>query len=232
MATENVTNLDSPSHVAIIMDGNRRWAKSQNLTASDGHRAGFERFKEIVQLCFDKGIKYVTVYAFSTENWKRTGPEVSGLMSLMTYAIKHEIQSYKSKNIQVNVIGRREDLPKSIGKEIDKIEGETANRTENILNVAISYGGKDEIVRAANIALEKGLEITDQSITDHLYTAGQPNPDLIIRTGGEHRLSNFLLWQSDYSELYFTDVLWPDFDASELEQALAFYSNIKRNFGR
>lgn len=225
-------NLEVPRHVAIIMDGNRRWAREKNLKNEEGHRAGFERFKEIVQATFDLGVKYVTVYAFSTENWKRTDEEVGTLMSLMTHAIKNEIQAYKNKNIRVNIIGQRSDLPEDLQQEIGKIETETADKDENTLNVAISYGGKAEIVDAVNHIEANGEKITEQSISDNLYTAGQPNPDLVIRTGGQPRLSNFLMWQTDYSEIYFTDVLWPDFDLGELDKALDFYTKIKRNFGK
>jgi len=232
MADREVINQDIPTHVAIIMDGNRRWAKSRGLAAKDGHRAGFERFKEIVQLCFDRGVKYVTVYAFSTENWKRTDEEVGALMGLMTYAVKNEIQNYKKKNIRVNIIGRRSDLTSALQTDLAEIERETFNKDGNILNVAISYGGKAEILMAAQEVFNSDEELTEETIDSHLYTAGQPNPDLLIRTGGQHRLSNFLLWQTDYTELYFTDTLWPDFKAGELDKALGFYTKIKRNFGK
>ena len=232
MANENVPNQDLPSHVAIIMDGNRRWATGKNLDIKEGHKAGFERFKEIVQLCFDKGIKYVTIYAFSTENWKRTDEEVGALMGLMTYAIKNEIQAYKKKNIRVNIIGRHEDLSPELRKEVEKIEVETASKDGNVLNAAISYGGKTEIVNAVNQILAAEESVTEENISRHLYTKDQPNPELVIRTGGQHRLSNFLLWQTDYSEIYFTDTLWPDFTPAELDKALAFYTQVKRNFGK
>jgi len=225
-------STELPSHVAIIMDGNRRWAKEQGLATKEGHMAGFERFKEIVQLCFDRGVKYVTVYAFSTENWKRTDEEVGALMGLMTHAIKNEIKLYREKNIRVNIIGNHDDLPANLKTEIENIEKETVNKNGNVLNVAISYGGKAEIVRAAKEALVNAGEITEESLEERLYTSGQPDPELIIRTGGQHRLSNFLLWQAAYSEMYFTNALWPEFDATELDKALAFYTNIKRNFGK
>lgn len=232
MSDPNAPVLDLPSHVAIIMDGNRRWAEKKGLAVNEGHKAGYERFKEIVQLCFDCGVKYVTVYAFSTENWKRTDEEVGALMGLMTHAIKNEIQAYTDKNIRVNIIGRHEDLPNDLRLEIEKIEQETVGKNENTLNVAISYGGKAEIVDAVRKIEKMGEEITEKNIADNLYTKGQPNPDLVIRTGGQPRLSNFLMWQTDYSEIYFTDVLWPDFDSNELDKALSFYAKIKRNFGK
>lgn len=232
MADLNRPNLDIPYHVAIIMDGNRRWAKEHGAKIEEGHRKGFERFKEIVQLCFDKGIKYVTVYAFSTENWQRTEQEVGALMGLMTNAITNEIKSYQGKNIRVNIIGRIKDLPKNLQDEIQKIEKETAGKDEHVLNVAISYGGKEEIVSAIKKIEEKCEEVTEENISKNLYTTGQPNPDLVIRTGGQPRLSNFLMWQTDYSEIYFTDVLWPDFTSKELDKAIDFYTKIKRNFGK
>jgi undecaprenyl diphosphate synthase len=232
MSSSDLPNTLLPSHVAIIMDGNRRWAAGQNKQANDGHRAGFERFKEIVQLCFDKGVKYVTVYAFSTENWKRTDEEVGALMGLMSYAVKNEVKNYKKKNIRVNIIGRRNDLSPELQSELAEIEAETHDKDGNVLNVAISYGGKNEIVDAVRVVLASGAEVTTESIAKNLYTKDQPNPELVIRTGGEHRLSNFLLWQTDYSELYFTDTLWPDFDETQLDTALNFFSKQKRNFGK
>jgi len=232
MTTADPDNQSIPTHVAIIMDGNRRWAKSKGLQASFGHKEGFERFKEIVQLCFDRGVKYVTVYAFSMENWKRTEEEVTGLMGLMSHAIKNEIQDYRSKDIRVNIIGRKQDLSEDLQVEVGNIEQETADKGSNVLNVAISYSGKSEIVDSVNKIIAKGDIVTEDSISANLYTAGQPDPELIIRTGGNPRLSNFLIWQSDYSEIYFTDVLWPDFSENELDKALSFYSKIKRNFGK
>ncbi len=232
MTTPDPDNQTVPTHVAIIMDGNRRWAKNKGLDTNSGHREGYERFKEIVDLCFAKGVKNVTVYAFSTENWKRTEDEVGGLMNLMTFAIKNEIQNYKDRDTRVNIIGRKRNLPQNLQKELVNIESETADRRGSVLNVALSYGGRAEIVDAVNMAITKGEKITEDSISANLYTAGQPDPDLIIRTGGNPRLSNFLIWQSSYSEIYLTDVLWPDFNENELDKALAFFSDIKRNFGK
>jgi undecaprenyl diphosphate synthase len=232
MVSSKASNQLSLAHIAFIMDGNRRWAEKHKLLAKEGHNAGFERFKEIVQLCFDKGIGYVTVYAFSTENWKRTEEEIGTLMSLMTHAIKNEIQNYRDKNIKVNIIGRKDDLPQPLQLEIEKIEQTTSEKDEFVLNVALSYGGKEEVVQSVRKAILAGKEISETTIEEGLYTAGQPNPDLIIRTGGQPRLSNFLMWQSFYSEIYFTDTLWPDFDANELDKAITFFSDIKRNFGK
>ncbi len=232
MTSADPDNQPVPTHIAFIMDGNRRWAKNRGLNISEGHKEGFERFKEIVDLCFAKGIKYVTVYAFSTENWKRTEEEVGGLMALMSHAIKVEIQNYRDRDTRINIIGRKQDLPLDLQKELAEIETETVDRRANTLNVAISYGGRAEIVDAVQKIIQKNGEVTEKEISDNLYTAGQPEPELIVRTGGNPRLSNFLTWQSIYSEVYFTDVLWPDFSGAELDKALSFYYNIKRNFGK
>jgi undecaprenyl diphosphate synthase len=160
MTTADPKDQPVPSHIAIIMDGNRRWAKNKGLSINLGHREGYERFKEIVDLCFKYGVKYVTVYAFSTENWKRTEEEVGGLMSLMTYAIKNEIQSYKDRDTRVNIIGRKQDLPAELRGELGRIETDTADRKGTVLNVALSYGGKTEIVDAVNKVIEKGDKVT------------------------------------------------------------------------
>jgi undecaprenyl diphosphate synthase len=232
MTTADPDNQAIPSHVAIIMDGNRRWAKNKGLQVNMGHKEGYERFKEIVNLCFEKGVKYVTVYAFSTENWKRSKDEVSGLMGLMSYAIKNEVQNYRERDIKVNIIGRKHDLPDNLKKELEDIESETADKKSNVLNVALSYGGKAEIVDAVNRIITNGGDVTEESISENLYTAGQPDPELIIRTGGNPRLSNFLMWQASYSEIYVTDVLWPDFNPVELDKAFVFFGEINRNFGK
>jgi undecaprenyl diphosphate synthase len=222
-----------PKHIAIIMDGNRRWAKNKGLAPLMGHKKGYERFKEIADYCIEIGIRHLTVYAFSTENWKRSEDEVKGLMDLLRFGIKTEQKRLASKDFQIKVIGRKSDLPQDIQEAIYEVEKNTAGNTSGVLNIAISYGGKAEVVDAVNEALKAGAtEITENIITENLYTLGQPDPDLIIRTGGEHRLSNFLLWQSSYAELYFTDTLWPDFSPEELDKAIEFFVKIKRNFGK
>lgn len=214
------------------MDGNRRWAKKRGLPVIEGHRQGYERFKEIVEYSRQKGVQTVTVYAFSTENWKRTEEEVRGLMDLLRFGIKSEQNRLKKENFRIKIIGRVTDLPVDIQESIQLAETDTAENTGGQLNIAISYGGQAEIVDAVNKALEEGQKISEKTISEHLYTAGQTNPDLIIRTGGERRLSNFLLWQSSYAELYFTDILWPDFAPVELDKAIEYFTKIKRNFGK
>jgi len=217
------------------MDGNRRWAKKHGKPAASGHQEGYKRFKEIGDLCRKRGIKTVTVYAFSTENWKRDDEEVSNLMDLLRYALNQEIDRLDKENVRVKIIGRRDDLSKDLQDLIARGEEKTKNNDGGNLNIAISYGGREEITGAVKKIVASGIapeEITEETVEQNLYTAGQSDPDLVIRCGGQNRLSNFLLWQLAYAEIYFTDVLWPDFDETELNKALDFFDNIKRNFGK
>jgi undecaprenyl diphosphate synthase len=232
MSEQTETVEIPPTHVAIIMDGNRRWATQRGLAVELGHREGFKRFKEIADYAFDLGIKYLTFYAFSTENWRRTKEEVSGLMSLARFVIEKELPKYKDRDTRVRVIGHRADWPADIAEKIAVVEHDTANHKANNLNIAFSYGGQTEIVEAVKTIIEAGEEVSVYSISRHVYTAGQPNPDMVIRTGGQPRLSNFLMWQSGYSEIYLSDTLWPDFSKKEFDNAITFYHNIKRNFGK
>lgn len=227
-------NNSLPKHVAVIMDGNRRWAKSRGKPAVSGHREGYKNFVEIGEKCRNKGINTLTVYAFSTENWKRDKDEVEGLLDLLRESIKKETNRLEKENIRLKMIGRIKDLPEDLQEAILDGEKRTKDCTGGDLNVALSYGGRAEIVDAVQKLLNSGKkidEITEESISENLYTSGQPEPDLIIRTGGTKRLSNFLMWQSAYSEVYFSDTLWPDFNEAELDKALEFYANVKRNFG-
>ena len=222
-------------HLAIIMDGNRRWAKDNNLPAALGHREGYKRFREIGDLCRQKGIRTITVYAFSTENWKRNDEEVSDLMDLLRFALNQEIGRLDKENIRVRIIGRRDDLSQDLQDLIARAEEQTKDNDSGDLNIAISYGGREEITNAVKKIVASGIapeSINEETVEKNLYTAGQNDPDLLIRCGGQKRLSNFLLWQLAYSEIYFTDVLWPDFDAAELEKALEFFDKTKRNFGK
>lgn len=224
-----------PKHVAIIMDGNRRWAKKRLKPASFGHREGYKRFVEIGELCRKKGIHTLTVYAFSTENWKRDKEEIDDLMELLREGIKKETKRLEKENIRLRMIGRREDLPEDLQEAILDGEQRTKNSNGGDLNVALSYGGRAEIVEAVKRALKSGKkidDITEESVSENLYTSGQSEPELIIRTGGTKRLSNFLMWQSAYSEVYFSDTLWPDFNETELDKALEFFENVSRNFGK
>lgn len=222
------------NHLGIIMDGNRRWAKSKNLPALKGHSKGYDKIKEIGELCLKKGIKILTVYAFSTENWSRSKEEVGYLMKLLKNAMVNEIEYFKKQNIRVCVIGRISDLSSDMQKSIKKMEQATKDCKKGLLNIAISYGGRVEIVNAIKKIIQKKTapdKITEETVNNNLYTAGLPDPDLIIRTSGEQRLSGFLLWQSSYSELYFPSVCWPDFSESDLDKAIDWFENRNRRFG-
>lgn len=226
-----------PCHVGIIMDGNGRWAKKRGMPRSFGHQKGASVFKTISRYCRDKGIKYLTVYAFSTENWKRSSEEVSGIMELFREYLK-DVKNYTKDNIRVNFIGDRSVLDDDIVALMEDTEQTSRDYTSMTLNIAINYGGIPEIthsfkqiankIKNGEISIE---DVTEEEISNNLYTSGQPNPDLIIRTGGEYRLSNFLTYQSAYSELYFTDVLWPDFSPKDIDKAVEEFSKRNRRFG-
>jgi undecaprenyl diphosphate synthase len=231
----NVNNL--PEHIAIIMDGNRRWAKKNNLNTAQGHKEGAENLKRISKFANKIGIKYLTVYAFSTENWKRSEEEVGAIMKLLKFYILDFFKSY-DENIKVNVIGKIGDLPKDLQKEIRSVEEKTKNNTGLVLNIAFNYGGRDEIVTAVKTITQKVLDgklkiddITENEISNSLYTAGQPDPDLLIRTSGEERISNFLPWQISYSEFVFTDKYWPEYSNSDLLESIQIYQKRTRRFG-
>lgn len=222
-----------PQHIAIIMDGNGRWAKKRGLPRSAGHAAGAKTFKQIARYCNKIGIKYLTVYAFSTENWKRPETEVKGIMDLFRSYLK-DVDNFKGENIRLEFIGDREPLADDIKKLMEHAEEESANATGLHLNMAINYGGRDEIVHAVKAIIKEGIpadKITEDVVSAHLYTAGQPDPDFIIRPSGEYRLSNYLIWQSAYAEYWFSDVLWPDFKPKHLDKALEDFSNRNRRFG-
>ena len=209
-----------PTHIAIIMDGNGRWAKNRNLPRSAGHVAGAKTFKDIARYCNKIGLKYLTVYAFSTENWKRPKQEVDGIMNLLRDYLK-DAENFKDENIKVKFIGNLEPLAEDIKALIEKNEKGSENATGLTLNIAINYGGRDEITNAVKKITQKGIspeEITEQLISDNLYTNYCPDPDFIIRPSGEYRLSNFLIWQSAYAEYWFSDILWPDFKPKHLER--------------
>ena len=222
-----------PTHIAIIMDGNGRWAKKRSMPRSAGHVAGAKTFKNIARYCNKIGLKYLTVYAFSTENWKRPKEEVDGIMNLLRDYLK-DAENFKSDNIKVNFIGNREVLAEDIKELMRKDEEGSADATGLTLNIAINYGGKDEITRAVREIVKEGIpaeEITEEVISNHLYTAGMPDPDFIIRPSGEYRLSNYLIWQSAYAEYWFSDILWPDFKPKHLEKAIDEYNHRHRRFG-
>ncbi len=226
-----------PVHIGIIMDGNGRWAKKRGMPRSVGHQKGAAVFKTISRYCRDCGIKYLTVYAFSTENWKRSSEEVSGIMNLFREYLK-DVKNYTKENIRVKFIGDRSVLDDDIVALMEDTEKTSEAYDSMTLNIAINYGGIPEITNAARICAEKvkngELSVEDiaaEVIEKELYTGSQPAPDLIIRTGGEYRLSNFLTWQSAYSELYFCDVLWPDFDKKHIDEALKEFAKRNRRFG-
>ena len=236
------TNLDLsrlPRHVAIIMDGNGRWAQRRRKPRLYGHKAGADSVSNIVETCREIGIKYLTLYAFSSENWRRPEQEVSGLMSILKRYLESELPRMQKNDIRLMSIGDRERLPEPVREALVKTIEATSGNTQLTLNLALSYGGRDELVRAAKkisrLCLDGRLEvdaISDQIISDNLDTYGIPDPDLLIRTGGESRLSNFLLWQVSYAEIYFTDVMWPDFRKDVFLQALTDYQVRERRFGR
>ncbi len=225
-------NSSVPVHVAIIMDGNGRWAEKRGLPRTAGHKEGVKTVKRIVEAASDAGIKYLTLYAFSTENWKRSKEEVNFLLNLFVEAINGYLEELKQNNVKLKFIGDIEGLPYFLRKVISYSEKVTASANGLVLNIAINYGGRREIIRAVKKICKKGLkDVTEESFSDFLYTKGQPDPDIIVRTSGEQRLSNFLLYQSAYSELFFTDTLWPDFTADEFKEILKLFSLRKRRFG-
>ena len=220
-------------HLAVIMDGNGRWAERRHLPRLMGHRAGADALDRCMHYCKAAGVRYLTVYAFSTENWKRSEDEVSGLMKLLSGFIASKEKTLVKEGVRFRVIGRRTDLSEKLQGEIAALEEKTKGGDFTLV-VALSYGGRDEIVRAAaKLAgrADPSAPVTEQDFASCLDTAGIPDPDLIIRTSGEQRISNFLLWQAAYAELYFTDVLWPDFDQAEFDKALESYSKRERRMG-
>jgi undecaprenyl diphosphate synthase len=225
--------MSIPSHLAIIIDGNRRWAKKNSLEFFNGHKKGMDNVKTIGESCRKKGIKILTLYVFSTENWNRSKKEVNYLMKLFNLVFnKNNINDLHQKGIVVKIIGQIDKLPKALQNKILEAEGLTKNNKKGVLNLAISYGGKADIIQAIKEIVKKKKPINEEEISNHLWTKKLPDPDLIIRTGGEQRLSNFLIWQSAYSELYFTKKLWPDFTINDLDKALKDYSQRQRRFGR
>ena len=222
-------------HIAIIMDGNRRWAVSKGLASMFGHKKGVEALKTVLKACHNFGVKYLTVYAFSTENWNRTNAEVDFLMKLLADTIKNEINELDENEVVVRFIGDLTKLPESLRAILDSATEKTKNNTGVNLQIAFNYGGRDEIIHAVKNIVNSGLradEITEEIIDANLYTAGIPSPDLLIRTGGEKRISNFLLWQCAYSEIYVTDVFWPDFGENTLAEAIQDFAHRQRRWGK
>lgn len=236
------TQLDPerlPAHIAIIMDGNGRWAKQRNFPRIMGHKAGVDPVRMAAETCAQLGLQALTLYAFSVENWKRPRHEVEGLWRLLRYYLRRELPNLMRNRIRLVAIGRIESLPDPVQRELEIVMRKTADNRGMRLNLAINYGGRTELVDAVNTALDNArlegtldsLEFTEETIARQLYTAGLKDPDLLIRTSGEMRVSNFLLWQIAYAELYITETLWPDFTRAELLQAIFEYQNRDRRFG-
>ncbi|MFV8359578.1 isoprenyl transferase [Flavobacterium sp. LS1P3] len=237
LETINKNNL--PKHLAIIMDGNGRWAKQQGLLRAFGHESGTKSVKVIIEASAKLGIEFLTLYAFSTENWNRPKLEVETLMKVLINSLKKELVTLQKNNIKLNAIGNLEKLPKSAQKELLDVIDKTKDNTQMTLTLALSYGSREEIVSAVRNICNKVKNniisidtIDDSIINEHLYTQNLPDVDLLIRTSGEHRISNFLLWQIAYAELYFTDILWPDFKEQDLYEAIISYQKRERRFGK
>jgi undecaprenyl diphosphate synthase len=227
--------MSVPKHIGIIMDGNRRWAKQRGLTTAQGHRAGLENLSRVVQACADRGVSIVTVYAFSTENFKnRSAQEVADLFDLLVNGLRREAKRMRAIGVKLDFLGELKRLPERVQRNMKEAVTVLKDNERIKCNILFNYGGRGEIVRAIQALIESGKpakEINEELVQQHLYTSGQPDPDLIIRTGGELRISNFLIWQMSYSELYFTDALWPDFDEKEIDKALEEYARRERRFG-
>jgi len=223
-----------PRHLAVIMDGNGRWAKARGLSRSEGHRAGTETAKRLVTRCRELGIAHLTLYTFSKENWKRPQDEVRTLFDLLVRFLNNELGSLVEQDIRFNVLGELDDFPFAVRQVLSHVLKKTAHCRSMTLNLALNYSGRAEILRACRRLIEQGVrpdDVTEERFSAELFTAGQPDPDLVIRTSGEIRISNYLLWQSAYAEYYFTGVFWPDFDDAQLDKALDAYAGRQRRFG-
>lgn len=239
---DNITTIDTnnlPRHLAIIMDGNGRWAKQKGMLRAFGHENGTKSVRETVEACAKLGIENLTLYAFSTENWNRPKLEVDTLMKLLVSSLKKEVPTLQDNNIKLNTIGNTNLLPANAKKQLLEVIELTKNNTHMTLTLALSYGSREEIIMAVKSISEKvqtnqlqTADISESTITQHLYTSNLPDVDLLIRTSGEQRISNFLLWQAAYAELYFTNVLWPDFREKDLHEAIISYQKRERRFGK
>jgi undecaprenyl diphosphate synthase len=226
--------MDTLRHLAIIPDGNRRWAASRGVPALEGHRRGYEKIKDVARLCFDRGIPMLTVFAFSTENWKRAEQEVSYLMNLLRKALEKDTDEYVERGVRLKILGERRGLPEGMAETIEAADAKSASGERGQINICLNYGGRAEIVEGMRRLIAEGArpeDLTEEKVAAALWTGGLPDPDLIIRTSGERRLSGFLTWSSAYAELLFTEKHWPDFDAEALEAALADFEGRKRRFG-
>lgn len=228
MATDRLV----PHHIAVVMDGNGRWANRRFLPRVAGHKQGVDALHECVKACAERGVKVLTVFAFSSENWERPADEVSGLMELLAKALARKVAQLSIDGIQIHFIGERDSLSDSLKRGFEQAENATAHNLKLILNICFNYGGRWDIAQAASKLIAKGHSITPASLNSEMSLGHVSDPDLVIRTGGEQRLSNFLLWQAAYSELYFSDKLWPDFDAAALDEAIDEFNRRERRFGK
>ncbi|MEY3782592.1 MAG: hypothetical protein RIS97_770 [Pseudomonadota bacterium] len=228
MATDRLV----PHHIAVVMDGNGRWANRRFLPRVAGHKQGVDALHECVKACAERGVKVLTVFAFSSENWERPADEVSGLMELLAKALAREVVQLSKEGIQIHFIGERDSLSDSLKRGFEQAENATAHNLKLIFNICFNYGGRWDIAQAASKLIAKGLSITPASLNSEMSLGHVSDPDLVIRTGGEQRLSNFLLWQAAYSELYFCDKLWPDFDTAALDEAIDEFNRRERRFGK
>ena len=234
MGKERTSDATGPTHVAIIMDGNGRWALHRGLPRIAGHRAGTENLRRILEGCGELGIRYLTLYAFSTENWGRPLEEVRGLLGILEDVIDRELQELSDRGVQLRHIGTLDRLQPKLRDKVLKAVEDTRHNNRLVLSVAFNYGGRAEIVHAIRHMIQDGVSpgnVNDALVSQYLFTSGVPDPDLVIRTSGELRISNFLIWQAAYAEWYFTDVFWPDFDENELRKAVEIYRNRERRYG-
>lgn len=234
-AIKDIVKATNLQHIAIIMDGNRRWAKEKFLPSAMGHQKGVDALRNTMRLFDEFGIKYLTVYAFSTENWNRKKEEVEFLMGLLAKTLLNELDDMHKENVKIRFLGDLSKLSDNLIKIVHSAEEKTKNNTGVNLNIAFNYGSRDEIKNALQEIVKEGIsydEITEETISNHLYTKDIPDPDLLIRTGGEKRISNYLLWQIAYSEIYVTDAYWPEFDRNELSKAIIDFENRNRRFGK
>lgn len=231
-ATPTPVPAKLPGHVAIVMDGNGRWAQKRWLPRAAGHKQGVDALRGVVKACIERGVKVLSVFAFSSENWNRPVEEVSGLMDLLAMALSREVPSLKKSGVRLHFPGNRAGLSARVVQGLDAAERETAHNHTLVLNVCFNYGGRWDVAQAARRLAQQGVDITEENLSGAMALAHVDDPDLLIRTGGELRISNFLLWQSAYTELLFTDCLWPDFDAAELDRALAEFARRERRFGQ
>ena len=224
-----------PKHIVVFPDGNRRWAKSQGLNSFLGHQQGYRNLIDFTLWCKERGVQVITAFGFSTENWKRSKEEVDYLMGLLEQGLSESLKRFKNEGVKVRIIGQKERLPESLKNTIEKVETETDNNSKLHLNLAISYGGKWDILQAVKKITEEKIlpqDITEAVFENHLSTAGLPAPDLVIRAGGEMRLSNFVLWQAAYAELYFSKKMWPEFSKEDLDLALQEFDHRQRRYGK